>query len=76
MRSAIGLDRSPFYEDIILTLHDYYFVVWKLDINEPIFESVMLKNCQISCGCFSPTRPGLIFIGRTDGRLDIWDFTD
>jgi len=30
----------------------------------------------MTCGCFSPSRPGLVFIGRTDGRLDIWDFTD
>jgi hypothetical protein len=32
MRSVIGLERSPFYEDIVLTLHDYYFV-GKLMIN-------------------------------------------
>jgi WD40 repeat protein len=76
MRSVIGLDRSLFFDNIVLTLHDYHFVIWRLDINEAIFESAMLKNCQISCGMFSPTRPGLVFIGRTDGRLDIWDFTD
>ena len=25
-------------------------------------------------GCWSPTRPGLFFLTRMDGFLDIWDF--
>lgn len=45
MRATVGLDRSPFMDDIVLTLHDYHFVIWRIDVNEPIFESAMLKNC-------------------------------
>jgi hypothetical protein len=30
----------------------------------------------LTCGAFSPIRPAIIFIGKADGRLDIWDFGD
>ena len=42
----------------------------------PIFESSILSKCQITCGLFSPSRPGVVFIGRSDGELDVWDFID
>lgn len=75
-RPSVGLDVSPFFEDIILTLHDFNFCIWKHGVDTPIFESNILKGCQITCGCFSPSRPGVIVIGRTDGNLDVWDFLD
>lgn len=31
-------------------------------------------NSYISDACWSPTRPGLFFVTRKDGWLDIWDF--
>lgn len=34
------------------------------------------KGAFHTCGCWSPTRAGVIFIGRSDGLLDIWDFID
>lgn len=37
---------------------------------------MVIKNAHISCGGFSPFRPGVIVIGKTDGSLDVWDFMD
>ena len=31
-------------------------------------------DSYLSDGCWSPTRPGLFFLTRTDGFLDVWDF--
>ena len=31
---------------------------------------------MIITAMFSISRPGVIFIGKDDGVLDIWDFTD
>jgi dynein intermediate chain 2 len=31
-------------------------------------------NAYLTDGCWSPTRPGLFFLTRTDGFLDVWDF--
>lgn len=29
-----------------------------------------------SCGVWSPSRPGVLFVGRTDGTLEVWDLRD
>ena len=31
-------------------------------------------NAYLTDGCWSQTRPGLFFLTRTDGFLDVWDF--
>ena len=59
-------------------MHDYHFSIWKislLDREEPIFRSASNKGSQNTCGAFSPTRPGVIFITKNNG-IDIWDFYD
>ena len=77
-RPCLGLMVSPFFQDLLLTLHDFNFVIWKTDLETPIFKSA---NCpdqsqHIQCGCWSSTRPGVIFIGKTSGNIDVWDFLD
>lgn len=77
-RPVLALERSPFYDDLILTIHDFHFAIWKvslMDREEPIFRSANTKNSQNTCGAFSPTRPGVIFITKNNG-IDIWDFYD
>jgi hypothetical protein len=34
------------------------------------------KGAFHTCGCWSQTRAGVLFIGKSDGTLDIWDFID
>lgn len=77
-RPVLALERSPFYDDLILTIHDFHFAIWKvslMDREEPIFRSANTKNSQNTCGAFSPSRPGVIFITKNNG-IDIWDFYD
>lgn len=77
-RPVLSLERSPFYEDILLTVHDFHFCIWKTsleDTKEPIFRSANTFGSHNTCGAFSPTRPGVIFISKTDG-VDVWDFYD
>jgi hypothetical protein len=41
-RPAIALERSPFYENLLLTVHNFHFAIWKTDLddfNQPIFRS-------------------------------------
>jgi len=45
------------------------------EFDHPIFKSANTFGSQNTCGAFSPTRPGVIFITKTDG-IDIWDFLD
>lgn len=78
-RPVVALERSPFFEDLILTVHDFHFCIWKTslgdDFNHPIFRSANTFGSHNTCGAFSPTRPGVIFITKTDG-IDVWDFID
>jgi hypothetical protein len=77
-RPTLGLERSPFYEDLVLTIHDFHFAIWKTSIDTqdtPIFRSANTFGSHNTCGCFSPSRPGVVFITKTDG-IDVWDFVD
>ncbi len=77
-RPCVALERSPFYEDLVMTVHDFHFAIWKtsLDTQEtPIYRSANTFNAHNTCGAFSPSRPGVIFITKTDA-IDIWDFVD
>jgi hypothetical protein len=65
-RPVVALERSPFFDDLILTVHDF---------SQPIFRSANTFGSHNTCGAFSPTRPGVIFITKTDG-IDVWDFID
>ena len=75
-RPCHSIDISPFCEDTILTVHDYHFCVWRVDCDVPVFTSMNYEGTWLTCGCFSPTRPGVIVIGRSDGNVDFWDLTD
>jgi WD40 repeat protein len=61
-----------------LTVYDYHFSVWdtNLDVLMPIFNSYIYEGSTILSGCFSPTRPGVIYIGKSDGRIQVWDLAD
>ena len=77
-RPVLALERSPFFDDLLLTVHDFHFAIWKtslMDREEPIFRSANARTSQNTCGAFSPTRPGVIFITKNNG-IDVWDFYD
>jgi hypothetical protein len=62
----------------MMTVHDFHFAIWKTslaDREEPIFRSANTFGSHNTCGSFSPTRAGVIFISKTNG-IDIWDFFD
>jgi hypothetical protein len=76
-RPVLALERSPFYEDMLMTVHDFHFCLWMTnkDYDTPIYRSAYTFGSYNTCGAFSPTRPGVIFITKTSG-IDIWDFAD
>lgn len=69
------LQCSPFFPDIWLTVGDWRFNVWKDGVNEPIFSSPF-QPCKVTCARWSPNRPSVVFVGREDGVMDVWDFLD
>ncbi|XP_075012286.1 dynein axonemal intermediate chain 3 isoform X4 [Calonectris borealis] len=67
------LQRSPFFKDIILSIGGRNFAIWKEGVtNGPILQSSCSAG-RYTAGQWSLTRPGVFFIGRDDGNIDIWD---
>ena len=62
-RPGLALERSPFYPNLLLTVHNFHFAIWKTDLEgyeKPIFKSMNTQGAHNTCGAFSPTRPGVI----------------
>jgi len=77
-RPVLALERSPFYSDLVMTIHDFHFAIWKTSIETqetPIYRSAMSFGTHNTCGAFSPSRPGVIFV-TTMNSIDVWDFLD
>ena len=79
-RPVLVVERSPFYPDLIMTVHDFNFCIWNTSLpfpenTTPIFRSANTFGSHNTCGGFSPSRPGVIFITKTDS-IDVWDFYD
>jgi len=77
-RPVLVLERSPFFENLMLTVHDFHFCIWNSDMEDyglPVFRSANTFGGQNTSGGWSPSRPGVIFITKTNG-IDVWDFLD
>uniref|UniRef100_A0A7S0R4E4 WD repeat-containing protein 63 n=1 Tax=Pyramimonas obovata TaxID=1411642 RepID=A0A7S0R4E4_9CHLO len=72
---VLAIQRSPFFSDILLTVGEWTFRIWKEGIQAPIFVS-HCADFTLATGCWSPTRPGLIYTAKTDGNLEVWDLLD
>jgi len=75
--SCIELQRSPFFPFMILSVSVLSFNIWKEDVPQPIFSSpISTGTAHLLCAEWSPSRPGVIVIGKSDGTVDVWDFID
>jgi len=76
-RPCVALEKSPFFGDIVMTVSDWNFHIWKLGggSEKPVFTSPNAST-YLTGGRWSPTRPGMLFISKEDGCVDVWDFTD
>ncbi|KAL9845931.1 dynein axonemal intermediate chain 3 isoform 2-T2 [Geothlypis trichas] len=67
------LQKSPFFKDIFLSIGGQRFAIWKEGVtNGPILQSSCSAG-RYTAGQWSLTRPGVFFIGRDNGNIDIWD---
>ncbi|NXY22543.1 WDR63 protein, partial [Atrichornis clamosus] len=67
------LQKSPFFKDIFLSIGGRNFAIWKEGVtNGPILQSSCSAG-RYTAGQWSLTRPGVFFIGRDNGNIDIWD---
>ncbi|NXO37575.1 WDR63 protein, partial [Locustella ochotensis] len=70
------LQKSPFFNDIFLSIGGQKFAIWKEGVtNGPILQSSCSAG-RYTAGQWSLTRPGVFFIGRDNGNIDIWDLLE
>lgn len=74
-RPSVALQQSPFFADIVLTVGDWNFHIWKIGHSVPLFVSP-LSDSYLTAGCWSPTRPAVLLVACADGCVLAWDFTD
>jgi WD40 repeat protein len=73
-RPALALEQCALLRDHLLTCAERHFHIWLFGQKAPAFKSP--RTAKLSCVAWSPTRAGVVFCGRSDGGLDIWDLCD
>ncbi|KAJ3009435.1 WD repeat-containing protein 63 [Thoreauomyces humboldtii] len=70
------LHRSPFFPDILLSVGGWSFHIWREGVTTgPLLSSAPASSYAI-CGRWSPTRPGVFYISKYDGSVEVWDLLD
>ncbi|KXS20411.1 WD40 repeat-like protein [Gonapodya prolifera JEL478] len=70
------LSRSPFFPDIVLSVGGWSFHIWKEKLSTGPLLSSATAPCFLTACNWSPTRPGVFFIGKEDGSIEMWDLLD
>ncbi|KAM9324679.1 dynein axonemal intermediate chain 3 [Gastrophryne carolinensis] len=70
------VQRSPFLKDIVLSVGGWNFAIWKEGVtNGPILQS-SCSEMRYTAAHWSLSRPGVFFIGKEDGNVEIWDLLE
>jgi dynein intermediate chain 2 len=67
-----SMQRNPAHLKYFLTIGDWSAKIWSEEIKSPIMQT-RYHNSYLTDGCWSPTRPGIFYLTRMDGFLDVWD---
>lgn len=69
------IERSPFLPGYFLSIGGENSGIWREDAERVIF-GLPAYGTYATCGRWSTTRPSVLFIGKADGVVDIWDFSE
>lgn len=68
-----SIERNPALYKYFLTVGDWTAKIWSEDLKTPIMQT-KYHSSYLTDGCWSPNRPGLFYLTRMDGFIDIWDY--
>lgn len=68
-----SVSRNYFLPKTILTVGDWMARLWTEDIRTPIM-STRYESSYLTSGVWSPTRPGVFYVTKENGELDVWDY--
>ncbi|KAK9798169.1 hypothetical protein WJX73_004849 [Symbiochloris irregularis] len=74
--TVVAMQRCPFVDDTFVTVGAWSWALW----GEHRHDAPLLRSppapTPYTCGCWSPSRPGVLFMARGDGVLEAWDLID
>jgi dynein intermediate chain 2 len=68
-----SIQRNPVHVKYFMTVGDWTARIWTEDLKTPIM-TTKYHQSYLTAGCWSPTRPGVFFVARKDGVVDVWDY--
>jgi len=68
-----SVKRNPFHVKFFLTVGDWCGKMWMEELKGPMLQTPYYPSF-ISAAAWSPTRAGVFFLARQDGRVDVWDY--
>ncbi|XP_076353043.1 missing minor mitochondria isoform X2 [Tachypleus tridentatus] len=72
---VVSVQQSTFLSDIFLTIGGWTLAIWKDKHKDPLLLSASFP-CRLTCGSWSTVRPGVAFVGREDGIVEVWNFVE
>ena len=77
---VVSLTRSPFFDDVVLSVGGWSFAMWKEDADKEIAQQPLLmvssNEKKYTAGAWSPSRPGIFFVGTQEGNIEVWDLLE
>jgi dynein intermediate chain 2 len=68
-----SIKRNPTNYKYFLSVGDWSVNLWEEETKAPIMKT-RYHSSYLTDGCWAPNRPGVFFVTRKDGWLDIWDY--
>lgn len=68
-----SIQKNPTFGKFFLTVGDWTARIWTEDLKTPIM-TTKYHPSYLTAGCWSPTRPGVFYVTRMDGVVDVWDY--
>jgi dynein intermediate chain 2 len=68
-----AVKRNPFHPKFFLSVGDWCAKMWMEELKGPMLQTPYYPSF-LTAAAWSPTRAGVFFLCRQDGRLDTWDY--
>jgi len=68
-----SVKRNPFHVKFFLTVGDWCAKMWMEELKGPMLQTPYYPSF-LTAASWSPTRAGVFYLCRQDGRLDTWDY--
>jgi len=68
-----SVSRNYFLPKCIVSVGDWMARIWTEDIKTAIM-STRYESHYLTSGTWSPTRPGVFYVTKRNGQMDVWDY--